>query len=169
MAIETGVITGGEDREAGRTAPWEETYVDGSAAAEKRAFAGFAREIMRVQRKNRPSGAVYRAFHAKVTLAVDDARLHFRPDLPPDLQAGFASPDADYRVMIRFSNASGKRQPDWKKDLRGVALRVEVPLERSHDLLMTNYPVSHARSAHQFVKFATATAGGVSVVFGLAK
>ncbi len=170
MAIQTGVITGGGDPDVGPTAQWEEKYVGGSPAAEKRAFARLAREIMQVQWKNRRNGAVDRAFHAKATLAVDDARLHFRPDLPPDLEAGFASPDADYRVMVRFSNASGKRQPDGEKDLRGVAMRVEVPFERSHDLLMTNYPVSHARDARQFVKFATATAGsGASVVLGLAK
>ena len=32
--------------------------------------------------------------------------------------------------------------------------------DEQHDLLATNYPVSHARNARQFVKFAVATAGG---------
>ena len=62
--------------------------------------------------------------------------------------------------MVRFSNAAGTGQPDTKPDLRGVALRVHVSPEESHDLLMTNFPVSHARNARQFVEFAKATAGG---------
>ena len=49
-----------------------------------------------------------------------------------------------------------------------MALRVQVSPEESHDLLMTNYPVSHARDAHQFVEFAKATAGGsVSRLLGI--
>ena len=79
---------------------------------------------------------------------------------PPDLRVEFAQPNAAYPTVVRFSNASGSGQPDFKPDLRGVALRVQVPPDRQHDLLMTNYPVSHARDAYQFVKFATATAGG---------
>ena len=40
-----------------------------------------------------------------------------------------------------------------------MALRIEVSKAEQHDLLMTNFPVSHARNADQFVKFAVATAG----------
>ena len=64
--------------------------------------------------------------------------------------------------MVRFSNAAGTGQPDTKPDLRGVALRVQVSPEESHDLLMTNFPVSHARNARQFVEFAKATAGSLA-------
>src|SRR6201999_1678994 len=67
------------------------------------------------------------------------------------------------------SNASGAGQADYKKDLRGVALRVKVSDTEQHDLLATNFPVSHARDARQFVAFAKATAGGiVGKAFGLA-
>ena len=62
-------------------------------------------------------------------------------------------------MIVRFSNALGAIQPDSKKDMRGVALRIEVSKGEQHDLLMTNFPVSHARNADQFVKFAVATAG----------
>ncbi|MGH8571542.1 MAG: peroxidase family protein, partial [Gammaproteobacteria bacterium] len=99
---------------------------------------------------------------------MQDAELRFL-EIPPDLQVEFAQPDAVYTTAVRFSNASGKRRPDYKPDLRGVALRVKVSPERQHDLLMTNYPASYARDARQFVKFANATTGStLSRVFGLA-
>src|SRR5687768_12681128 len=79
---------------------------------------------------------VDRAFHAKSTLAVDDAQLRFG-ELPADLQVGFARPGATYRAIVRFSNAAGSSEPDYALDLRGVALRIEVGDETSHDLLMT--------------------------------
>ena len=149
------------------TDPWAPEYAGGSAESERRLFDDLAWEIMRVQRKNqRAAGAhgvphgVDRAFHAKATLAVTDAELRFLDDLPEDLQVGFAQPGRAYRTVVRFSNAAGTGRPDHEKDLRGVALRVIVSDEEQHDLLMTNYPVSHARDARQFVEFAVATAGG---------
>ena len=112
---------------------------------------------------------VDRATHAKATLAVDNAELRFL-DLPDDLRAGFAQPGVSYSTVVRFSNASGTGRPDWKPDLRGVALRIHVSSEESHDLLMTNYPVSHARNARQFVEFAKATAGTrASQLLGIAR
>ena len=153
---------------------WSETMVGGSPEAERLEFERLAREIMRVQLKTAKTASAHgvphgvdRAFHAKSTLALDTAELRFL-DLPADLRAGFAQPDASYPTVVRFSNASGIPQPDTEPDLRGVALRVQVSPEESHDLLMTNYPVSHARDAHQFVEFAKATAGGsVSRLLGI--
>ena len=145
---------------------WAEEFQGGSPEAERLLFEQLAKEILRVQLKNQKAAsahgvphAVARAFHAKSTLAVDDAELRFL-DMPADLRAGFAQPNAAYRTVVRFSNASGTGQPDFRPDLRGVALRIEVSPEQQYDLLMTNFPVSHARDAYQFVKFATATAGG---------
>jgi hypothetical protein len=157
--------------------PWTERYAGGSPEAERAQFEELARGIMQVQAKVQErvsSGgvphAVGRAFHEKATLAVDDAELRFRDDLAPDFQAGFAQPGAAYRAIVRFSNASGSAEPDHAKDLRGVALRVRVDDDTSHDLLMTNWPVSHARDARQFVEFAKATAGsGVSRILGLVR
>lgn len=155
---------------------WTEAPRGGSPEAERLEFDRMAREIMRVQlatrkrasRRGVPHG-VDRAFHAKSTLAVDDAELRFL-ELPDDLRAGFARPGATYPTLVRFSNAAGAGGPDTAKDFRGVALRVRVSPEESHDLLMTNFPVSHARDAHQFVEFAKATAGGpLSRVLGLGR
>ena len=145
---------------------WKETMAGGSPEAERAEFDSLARDIMLVQLKNAKTASAHgvphrvdRAFHAKSTLATDRAELTFL-DLPGDLRAGFAQPGRTYPVTVRFSNADGTGQPDSKPDLRGAALRVQVSPEESHDLLMTNFPVSHARNARQFVEFAKATAGG---------
>lgn len=154
--------------------PWSERWLGGSPEAERLQFQRLARDMMGIQLKNRKTASahgvphpVVRALHAKPTLAVDDAELTFL-DLPKDLQAEFAQPGASYRTLVRFSNAAGVAAPDFKPDLRGVALRVYASDETSHDLLMTNFPVSHARNARQFVEVAKAGAGGrLSRLFGL--
>ena len=146
--------------------PWKETMAGGSPEAERAEFDKLARDIMLVQLKIAKTASAHgvphgidRAFHAKSTLATDRAELAFL-DLPGELRVGFAQPGHAYPATVRFSNANGSGQPDSKPDLRGVALRVQVSPEESHDLLMTNFPVSHARNARQFVEFARATAGG---------
>ncbi|WP_203863284.1 peroxidase family protein [Planobispora rosea] len=139
-----------------------ERYVGGSPEAERVIFEGLARDLMRVQLKiKKRSGAasVDRAFHAKAILGVEDARLRFHQDLPGDLRTGFAQPGAEYPVVVRLSNASGLHGPDSAPDLRGAALRVQAGPQEAHDLLMTNFPVSHARDAREFVAFARAMAG----------
>ena len=152
-----------------RPAPWNERYFGGSAEAEYEEFQQLAGRIMQVQstvRKRVSSHGVphpiQRAFHAKATLAVDDAELRFDDDLPADLRVGFAQPGAAYRTIVRFSNAAGSGKPDFAPDMRGIALRIQVDDGTSLDLLATNFPVSHARNARQFVEFAKATAGGES-------
>src|SRR6266545_5695001 len=139
-----------------------ERYAGGTPEAERAIFEKLARDLMRVQLKiKKRSGAanIERTFHAKAILGVENARLKFHHDLPGDLCAGFARPDAEYPVIVRLSNASGTRQPDYAPDLRGAALRIHVGPDRSHDLLMTSYPVSHARDAREFVAFAQTMAG----------
>ena len=141
---------------------WREKYDQDDPEKERITFEALARNIMRVQvkiRKRNRTGGIQRTFHAKSILAVKGAELRFIDRLPADLCVGFAQPGKSYPVIVRFSNAYGSSQPDTSKDMRGVALRIEVPKSEQHDLLMTNFPVSHARNADQFVKFAVATAG----------
>jgi hypothetical protein len=152
-----------EARNAGRY----ERYVGGTPEAERVIFEKLADDLMRVQLKIKErSGAAHieRTFHAKAILGVENARLRFHPDLPEDLRVGLAQPGAEYPVIVRLSNASGARQPDFAPDLRGAALRIQVSPDRSHDLLMTNHPVSHARDAREFVAFAKAMAGADSTL-----
>src|SRR5215207_7201566 len=128
-------------------AAWAEEYQGGSPEAERLVFDQLAKEILRVQLKNQKSASAHgvphpvaRAFHAKSTLAVEDAELRFL-DLPADLRVDFAQPGAVFRTAVRFSNAAGGGHPDFQPDLRGVALRIAVSPQQQHDLLMTNYPV----------------------------
>ncbi|GGX00923.1 peroxidase family protein [Streptomyces chartreusis] len=141
-----------------------ERYEGGSPRAERLVFERLARELMRVQVKNRRAGGgpVARAFHAKAPVAVENARLRFHDDLPAALRVGFARPGAEYPATVRLSGASGIRQGDGSPDLRGAAVRVRVTEEESHDLLATSHPVSHAANAREFVAFAKAMAGARS-------
>jgi hypothetical protein len=151
---------------------WREEYAGGSPEAERVEFERLALDIMRVQLKVKErakTSTVQRTFHAKAVFAAKDAELCFVEDLPADLCAGFAQPGKRYPTIVRLSNADGAGQADYKPDLRGIALRVQVDDETSHDLLATNFPVSHARSARQFVAFAKATAGGtIGRIMGIA-
>ncbi|WP_433378613.1 peroxidase family protein [Actinoplanes sp. CA-142083] len=154
----------------GTTPRWRESYLGGSAEAERKQFARMAEQIMQAQLKNRKRGGpIVAGFQAKGTFAVAEAELRFL-DLPADLQTGFAQPGAAYRTAVRFSNAEGRILDDHQPDLRGAALRVTVTDDEQHDLLMTNAPVAHARNARQFCEFAVATAGGgIGRVAGLVK
>ncbi|MER5753325.1 peroxidase family protein [Streptomyces sp. NPDC002088] len=142
-----------------------ERYIGGSPEAERLVFERLAHDLLQIQlklKKRSGSAAVQRTFHAKAVLGVENARLRFHDDLPEALRTGFARPGAEYPATVRLSNASGVRQPDFAPDLRGVALRVEAGHDQAHDLLMTSFPVSHARNAREFVAFAKAMAGADS-------
>ncbi|GII85364.1 hypothetical protein Ssi03_33540 [Sphaerisporangium siamense] len=146
-------------------AMWHERYVGGNPEAERQIFEKLAQDLMLVQLKTKKTtGAadIARAFQAKTILAVENARLTFRDDLPGDLRVGFAQPGAEYPVIVRLSNASGVRQPDFAPDLRSAALRIQAGAGEAHDLLMTNFPVSHARHARELVMFAQAMVGANS-------
>ena len=144
---------------------------DPAKEAERREFDRLAIDIMRAQLKARKAtgaASVDRAFHAKALLAVEHAHLAFADTLPEGLTVGFAKPGARYRAIVRISNAANHAGPDFARDLRGIALRVIVSDKEHHDWLATNFHVSHARNARQFVRFAGATAGGrVSRVCGM--
>ncbi|GAA3823106.1 peroxidase family protein [Streptomyces phyllanthi] len=162
----------GQDEQHTRHHRRYERYDGGSPEAERLVFERLARELTRVQVRNRRAGGggLARAFHAKAPVAVENARLRFRDDLPPALCVGFAQPGAEYPATVRLSNASGIRQGDGSPDLRGAAVRVRVSEGESHDLLATSHPVSHARDAREFVAFAKAIAGARSPLrkaFGL--
>lgn len=143
-------------------ADWrEETH--GTADDERREFEALAGLMMEAQLKSQRAAkarAVDRAFHARSIAAFKGAAFRFDDGLPADLRVGFAQPGKSYPALVRFSNAASTPQPDTRKDFRGLAVRVLVSEEEQHDLLGTNFPVSHARDARQFVYFAHALAGG---------
>ena len=152
---------------------WKETYWGGSSEAENAEFKRLAANINMAQEKTRRAvgaAAVSRAFHVKQLLATDNAELRFRSDLPAELTAGFAQPGAHYPVTVRISNAGNRSAADSEGDMRGLALRVHISGGEHHDFLSTNYHVSHARNARQFVRLAVAVAGSkVSQLLGIAE
>ncbi|MFD8820115.1 catalase, partial [Streptomyces sp. NPDC059627] len=141
---------------------WREIHHGGSPQAEEEHFRALADVIVDVQRANRRrsgSPVSHRTFHAKIVVGVDNAELAFRTDLPADLSAGHFTAGARLPVTVRLSNANGAVRPDSSPDLRGAALKIGLPGGGEHDLLMTSYPVSHARDATQFVEIARIGAG----------
>lgn len=151
---------------------WREVYDGGSPEAEYAVFQRLAQDVMRLQliaMRRRRASSTARAFHAKPLFATRRATLRIVDDVPEDLRAGWVLPGKTYRVILRFSNSSEIPQPDNKPDMRGIAFRVIVSNVEHHDLLMSNYPVSHARNAGQFVALGLATIGGpIQRLFGLA-
>jgi hypothetical protein len=106
-----------------------------------------------------------------------EGELTVLPDLPEHARAGIFAAPATYRAYVRFSNGAGKRQPDTKPDLRGVAVKVVgVPgkkiiggLEdaKTQDFLLTKTETTAFRDAGEFVAVAIAAARPFPGIFRL--
>lgn len=142
------------------TASWQEIYQGGSVEAEEATFIDLAREMLKVQESNREKsgGRAMRTLHAKMVIGVTNAQLVVDQSLPLRYKVGHFVPGATLPAIVRLSNASGVPQADSQPDMRGMAVRLLPEGDTPHDLLMTNYPVSHARNARQFVTFAVLAA-----------
>ena len=144
-------------------ASWREVYQGGTPAAEHAEFLMLAQDMMSVQeihrqRAGRPHAA--RTLHSKIVAGFTDAVLQIDDAIDPAFVVDHVRPGARLPSVVRFSNASGIPQLDCSPDMRGIALRLTTSSGEPHDLLMTNFPVSHARDARQFVQFAVAVASG---------
>lgn len=136
---------------------WTEVYDGGSPEEENKIFASLALGMLAIQEANRAKtdGTVLtRTLHAKIVAGFTTARLDIDADLPSEFAVAYFQPGARRTVTLRLSNASGIPMPDGKPDMRGAAVRVMQVDGSFHDLLMTSFPVSHARNARQFVEFA---------------
>ncbi|MBD1999279.1 catalase [Leptolyngbya sp. FACHB-541] len=142
---------------------WQEKFLGGSPESEYRLLKQYADDIQLVQERQRKKAGgttVRRALHAKIQAGITNAEFRIDPAIPQHLQHGIFQLGKTYTAHVRLSNASGIVQPDTKRDLRGLALRIfstdEQGQERINDLLMTSAPVSHARNVRQFMEFAKA-------------
>jgi hypothetical protein len=146
-----------------KRASWNEVFEGGTPAAEHAAFLELAQDMVKVQEVHRQrAGSPHpaRTLHAKIVAGFTDALLRVDDVIAPEFAAGHIQRGATLPAIIRFSNASGVSQSDCAPDMRGIALRLITPSGEPHDLLMTSFPVSHARDARQFVMFAVAAASG---------
>lgn len=141
---------------------WHESYLGGSVEAERTMIEQFAQDMRDIQsmivQKTGKHGN--RTLHAKIIAGFQNARLHIDQVFPADFFAGYFQPEQHFPVSVRFSNASPVCNDDTKSDMRGIALRIHYGEHGYyHDLLMTSFPVSHARDAMQFVDIAKIATG----------
>ncbi len=145
----------------------QEEMIDDLAERIKRMQAT-AREI---SKKLNPNIPIKRGFHAKGNGL--RAKFQVRSDIPENLQVGLFRPNAEYDGLVRFSNARSETLSDLDKDQRGLAIRIKTvegasltPEDRSEiqDFLMTNTPISFARSPVQFIEVGEILLRGIPMV-----
>ena len=73
--------------------------------------------------KDNTSGIMRRDAHAKMH-GIVRAEFSVEPDLPSELRVGLFSQPRTYQAWIRFSNQQGTIDPDSKRDIRGMAIKV---------------------------------------------
>jgi len=112
-----------------------------------------------------------RGFHAKGSGV--RATFNVSANLPAALQLGLFQPGATYNALVRFSNARSEVLGDLAKDQRGLAVRIKTVTGESlmpfdyvnvQDFLMTNTPISFARSPVQFIEVGEIILDGIAGV-----
>jgi hypothetical protein len=98
---------------------WKETV----PADEAQKFERYAEILRDLQRKNANGSAPNRALHAKGNLGLT-AEFTVLPDLPEHARVALFGKAATYRAYVRYSNGSGKQQPDRTGDVRGIAIKL---------------------------------------------
>ncbi|MGL4343797.1 MAG: catalase [Cellulosilyticaceae bacterium] len=108
--------------------------------------------------KNYGTGDIKRSAHTKA-LAILQGRFEVAQDLPQALRVGnFREPKA-YDVWIRISNSSMKAQKDYRKDVRGFAMKLETA-EGVQDFILVSTKYMPIRSIKGFH-------GGMSLMSGI--
>ena len=80
-----------------------------------------------------PSGNMPRDAHPKMHGLVE-AEFTVHNDLPDNYKIGIFSQAQAYKTWVRFSNANGAAQPDLKRDIRGIAIKLtHVPGDKLSD------------------------------------
>ncbi len=127
-----------------------------------------ARELAR---RRDPGATLKRGFHAKGTGV--RGKFIINAEIPEQFQVDLFKPGLNYDALVRFSNARGEVLEDLSKDQRGIAVRIKTqpgaslsPGDKSdiQDFLMTNTPVTFARSPLQFIEVGEILLGGIGMV-----
>lgn len=74
-----------------------------------------------------------------------------RGDIPADLKVGVFETERHYKSWMRYSNGNSEVRYDWKRDARGMAIKLtgvegrklvpEFPEQSTQDFVMINHPV----------------------------
>lgn len=142
---------------------WKEKIEDDEAQR----FERHAQTLRELQQKNAAGRPPSRALHAKGQCPVE-ATFTVLDNLPSYAQAGLFAKPGTYRAYVRYSNGSGKHQPDSAPDVRGIAVKVlGVPGKKiipgmedatTQDFLAIRSSSTPFRDADQFVGFLRAAA-----------
>jgi hypothetical protein len=117
-----------------------------------------------------------RALHSKGQLGLS-AQLEVLGDLPDWARVGLGAKPATYRAYVRYSNGSGKRQPDRTGDIRGMAVKI-IGVEgkkiipgmenaRTQDFLCINHATIVTRTGDEFLALARALRSPATLPFRL--
>lgn len=83
-----------------------------------------------------------------------------RPKLPDGFECGIFKPNERYDAKIRFSNADMVEIDDKEPDLRGMAIKLDIPkLGKEQDFLLVSHRVFFSRDPKDFLALATTLAG----------
>src|SRR6266540_2504350 len=89
--------------------------------------ARIAETMRRGLEKDYPPGGTKRDAHPKHT-GLLEAEFTVAADVPPELRVGLFAQPGSYRAWVRTSSASAKPQPDFVRDVRGLAIKLlDVP------------------------------------------
>lgn len=74
-----------------------------------------------------------------------------RADVPEDLKVGVFAEEKHFKTWLRYSNGNSEVRYDWKRDARGMAIKLtnvegrklvpEFPEQSTQDFVMINHPV----------------------------
>ena len=116
-----------------------------------------------------PPGKTLRDAHPKQHGTVA-AQFIVEPDLPAELRVGVFSGPATYDAFIRFSNANPTVSADYRRDVRGMAIKLigvkgKKLLEDSgdtstNDFVLISYDVFLTRGVQQMYEFTEAYEAG---------
>jgi catalase len=125
-----------------------------------------------------PTGIMRRDAHPKMH-GIVKAEFTVEPNLAPELRVGIFKQPATYQAWIRFSNQNGSINPDIKKDIRGMAIKLmgvpgkkilaQEENEQTQDIIVISTPMFVTKDVKQFDDMIKAMAGnflGMMFFFG---
>lgn len=100
-----------------------------------------------------------RFFHPK-THGLLKATLTISPDIPKEWQIGIFQAGKQYKCWVRFSSTNPHVKPDWKKNFRGLALKV-LDEDFTQDFLSANLPIFQAKDIPMLKSVLRAMTGNI--------